>query len=80
MKTKSLLTVGLLLLSFITFGQGFMPEFDIYSHKQPSYLTLQDGTEVEGTLDKVSRKRNNIYGLRMEVNGKIVAYDASEVK
>ncbi|MFT5886783.1 MAG: hypothetical protein ACI9IP_003254 [Arcticibacterium sp.] len=80
MKTKSLLTVGLLLLSFITFGQGFMPGFDIYSHKQPSYLTLQDGTEVEGTIDKVSRKRNNISGLRMEVNGEIVEYDPAEVK
>ena len=53
-----------------TTAQNFMPGFDIFSHKKPAYVTLNDGTKIEGEIDKLNRKRNNISGgSRAKVGG-----------
>jgi hypothetical protein len=57
-----------------------MPGFDIFSHKMPAYLTLNDGTKIEGEIDKLNRKRNNISGIKMIINGTDVEYAPEDVK
>lgn len=63
-----------------TTAQNFMPGFDIFSHKMPAYITLKDGTKIEGEIDKLNRKRNNISGIRMIVDGKEIEYAPEDVK
>ena len=80
MKTKFQLTILLSAICISVFGQGFMPGFDMFSHSKPSYLTLNDGTKIEGEIDRLDRKRNNISGIRMEINGEKKLFAPEEVK
>jgi hypothetical protein len=80
MKNFTILLLTLLVSVLSTTAQNFMPGFDIFSHKMPAYLTLNDGTKVEGEIDKLNRKRNNISGIKMVINGKDIEYAPEEVK
>ncbi|MBK6620648.1 MAG: hypothetical protein IPG32_07150 [Saprospirales bacterium] len=55
--------VAIALLCFITpslFSQVFMPPSEGYSRQKNSYLTLEDGKEITGTLEKMTRKRPDL--------------------
>ena len=69
---KSLLfTVVLFTLSINVFAQHQLyPVVEQYSHKKPAYLTLSDGSEVEGTIKDVDRKKGLIEEITLEVRGK----------
>jgi hypothetical protein len=80
MKNFTILLLTLLVSVLSTTAQNFMPGFDIFSHKMPAYLTLNDGTKVEGEIDKLNRKRNNISGIKMVINGKDIEYAPEDIK
>lgn len=45
-------------------AQKFLRPFETISHKKPSYITKEDGTEITGTVKKLKRKK----GLIKEIN------------
>lgn len=77
---KRLVLSFLVLFAFNVSAQEFMPGFDMFSHKKPAYITLNDGSKVEGELDKLNRKRNNISGIRMIIDGQEIEYAPEDVK
>ncbi|MCR9064714.1 MAG: hypothetical protein NXI00_12150 [Cytophagales bacterium] len=77
---KSTIILVLLLIGQSAFSQAFMPGFDMFSHKKPAHLTLADGTKIEGEIARLQRKRNNISGIDMEINGEKITYAPEEVK
>jgi len=80
MKTKLALILTLFILFQNSFSQNFMPGFDIFSHSKPAYVTLEDGTKIEGEIDKLNRKRNNISGIKMKIEGGEIEYAPEDVK
>ncbi|MGR3809363.1 hypothetical protein [Jiulongibacter sp. NS-SX5] len=79
MKTIQLLAI-LCLSSLTISAQEFMPGFEMFSHKKPAYITLEDGTKVEGEIDKVKRKKNNIAAVEMIIDGEEKTYDPADIK
>ncbi|MGL4632737.1 MAG: hypothetical protein ACRCVT_16150 [Leadbetterella sp.] len=57
---KPLFVLLLLLLSTNLFAQKFQEGFDRFSKKKPVYITLNDGSKLEGTMVHLDRKRGNI--------------------
>lgn len=78
MKTRLFLSFLVLFTSAVQ-AQEFMPGFDMFSHKKPAYLTLNDGTKIEGEIDKLQRKRNNISGIIMKIDGQETEYAPEDV-
>ena len=53
-------TICVFLLASVTLNaQGFLPGFDRFSSKKIAYITLSDGTEIEGTIEDIDRKKGN---------------------
>jgi hypothetical protein len=42
------------------FAQDFIPAYDRFSGKETSYIMLEDGSKVEGTLEDLDRKKGLI--------------------
>jgi len=80
MKTFTLILITFFGFILTTSAQNFMPGFDIFSHKMPAYLTLNDGTKIEGEIDRLNRKRNNISGIKMIIDSKEVESGPEDVK
>lgn len=59
-------TLLLLFISFGLFAQGFLPGTDMYSRKKPAYITLTDGSEIEGVLKTLNRKKGNIMSVTLD--------------
>jgi hypothetical protein len=80
MKSKINTLAFLVLASFSSFSQNFMEGFDRFSSKKMSYLTLTDGTKVEGDIDDLDRKKGNISEITIKVDGKKKTYTPEQIK
>ncbi|SHJ21207.1 hypothetical protein [Pseudozobellia thermophila] len=59
---------------------AFDPAYTSYSRKKPAYVTLKDGTKLEGDIKDVDRKKGQIYRLKISVDGeKKVEIMASDI-
>lgn len=60
---------ALLLCGFAARSQSFLPGVDMFSHKKTSYLTLTDGTKVEGEIDDIDRKKGLLKSVTINPTG-----------
>jgi len=69
---RYLLTLGTTVLASIAaYSQDFIPAYDRFSGKETSYLTLEDGTKIEGTLEDLDRRKGLIEEVTIkDANGK----------
>lgn len=80
-------TIKIVLFSVIFFGlsgaafaQKLMPGTYSFSKEKPVYITLVDGTQVEGMLNKVDRKKGILKSMEVNVNGDLVFYRAGQIQ
>lgn len=83
MNLKSILTLVAVFLTLSSLSaQVFMPPAEGFSRKKTAYVTLEDGTEVLGTIERLQRKKGLISNIIItdSVSGKEVAYTPDKVK
>jgi hypothetical protein len=81
-KVTSLLT-ALLSVTVLTkvFAQDFIPAYDRFSGKETSYIMLEDGSKVEGTLEDLDRKKGLIEEVVIkDTNGKKIKFKPEQIK
>ncbi|RYM33571.1 hypothetical protein ERX46_11580 [Brumimicrobium glaciale] len=61
-------------------AQSFTNGMDGFSKKKPAKVTLNDGTEVNGLISKLKRKKGNFVSITIENGGAKVAYAAKDIK
>jgi hypothetical protein len=61
-------------------AQRFTPGLDGFSSKKPAKITLNDGTEVQGVIKKLKRKKGNFVSITIEQDGEKVEYLAEKIK
>ena len=66
--------------TFSSYSQTFMEGFDRFSSKKIAYLTLSDGSKVEGLIEDLDRKRGNISKISLMVDGKKKTYKPDQIK
>ncbi len=79
---KGLLMVLMLLVSVLLLpanAQDLLAGADMYSHKKTAYITKADGTEVEGTITKIKRKKGLLESVAVEVRGKKITLLPEEI-
>lgn len=59
---------------------AFADGFSSYSRKKPAYVTLKNGTEIEGKIKKLNRKKGQIRGLKIETAEGKKEIPASEIQ
>lgn len=69
----------LILITHSTRAQDLSVGAHMFSHKKTAYVTKKDGTELEGTIDKVSRKKGLIESVRLKIDGKKVELNPEEI-
>lgn len=80
-KMKNLTLVCLLFAMATTLSaQSFLQPFEGVSRKKPSYVTLKDGTELEGTIKSLDRKKGLIEEIKIEMDGKKKKIAAEDIK
>lgn len=83
-KPLSLIAIIILLLtgfSTVIQAQDFLPAYDRFSGKEPVYITLEDGTQLVGTLEGVNRKKNQIESVSFKDSvGNPKKFSADEIK
>lgn len=78
---KSFSLMCLLFAMATTLGaQSFLQPFDGVSRNKPSYITLKDGKELEGTIKKLDRKKGLIEEIKILVDGKKKKVAAEEIQ
>ena len=81
-KVAYLMTV--VLLSAIVpevFAQDFIPAYDRFSGKETSYIMLEDGSKVEGTLEDLDRKKGLIEEVVIkDASGKKITLKPEQIK
>lgn len=79
---RYLLTAGTTILTSIaTYSQDFIPAYDRFSGKETSYLTLEDGTKIEGTLEDLDRRKGLIEEVTIkDANGKKWKFTPDKIK
>ncbi len=83
MKKTTILYVALLMagIPFISFSQGFLPGANTFSNTKTTYLTLSDGTEIEGTIEKINRKKGLIESIKIkDADKKTKEYFAADIQ
>lgn len=78
---KLTLTVSICLLMVAgVLAQSLLPPVFSYSHKKTSYITLKDGSTVEGTIKDVDREKGLIKEVKiMDGAGKKVKYKPEDI-
>ena len=67
MSLKTLLTIATAMaVAFGLHAQDFLTPANTFSHSKTAYITLQDGTTVEGDIKKVKRKKGLIEEVRIK--------------
>ncbi len=62
-------------------AQKFLRPFETISHKKPSYITKEDGTEIEGTVKKLKRKKGLIKEIDIKTkDGKKLTIPIESIK
>lgn len=70
-----------MMFAVLGIAQEFIAPALSFSHKKTAYVTLEDGTELVGTLSKVSRKKGLIEEIKMELStGKKEKINPEEIK
>lgn len=81
MKLRTTLFLVAMVFASTTFAQKFIPAFDTFSGKKVAYVTLEDGTQVEGTIKDIDRKKGQIESIKLRTgDNKKVEYTAEEIK
>ncbi|NNE30509.1 MAG: hypothetical protein HKN16_12795, partial [Saprospiraceae bacterium] len=78
---KLILTgVAFLFLSGTILAQSLLPPVFSYSHKKTSYITLKNGSTVEGTIKDLDRKKGIIEEVKLkDGSGKVIKLKPSEI-
>ncbi|WP_291856585.1 hypothetical protein [Marinilabilia sp.] len=81
MNLRSILLI-VLIGSFVSVsGQQLLTPSRSFSHNKPAYLTLEDGSELECTIDKIKRKKVLIEEVRIiDENGKKQKLKPEDIK
>jgi hypothetical protein len=80
MLKKTFAMIVLLGVAFQVGAQDLLSPSFTYSHKKTSYITLKDGTEIEGTIKKIDRKKGLIEEIKIEnAEGKKEKYKPEDV-
>ena len=58
----------------------FQDAIDLFSKKKTSYITLNDGTTIEGTIKKLNWKKGLFEEIKLETNGSKSKISAEEIK
>ena len=75
------ITLLFALIGGISFGQEFLQPSDAFSHKEITYINLADGTELQGTIDDIDRKKGLIEEIVIkDGNGKKIKLKPEDVK
>jgi len=79
---KRLFTMACLcIFSFaLSAQQYFANPVQDFSRKKSSYITLNDGTEIEGTIKKLNRKKGLFEEITLEIDGEKTKIDAADIK
>ncbi len=82
MKPILSLFIALLLSSAVANAQNFLPAFQHFSGKKPSYLILESGERVDFTVRKIKRKKGLIKWVKVRTlnDRKKAKYWASDVR
>lgn len=80
MKNVILIMVAFFAFHTINAQNYFTPAIEVFSMKKPSYITLKDGTEVEGTFKKAKRKKGLFKSITIKVGDEKREIMASDIK
>ena len=61
-------------------AQDFAQPVESFSRKKTSYVTLADGTTLEGTVERLKRKKGLIKEVKIEIDGAERVLDPAEIK
>lgn len=80
--TTYLLSTALTLAaSTAVFSQDFIPAYDRFSGKETSYIMLENGSKVEGTLEDLDRKKGLIEEVVIkDASGKKITFKPDQIK
>ena len=75
----SLVTIALILPAGVN-AQDLLVGYDMFSRKKTAYVTLSDGSTMEGTITKVKRKKGLFEFIAIEdANGKKHELDPADI-
>lgn len=78
---KQVVLFVLLLFTMASYAQELLSPSFVFSHKKTSYVTLLDGTEIQGTLKDIDRKKGLIKFVNIkDGNGKKHKLKSEEIK
>ncbi|MCF6361547.1 MAG: hypothetical protein L3J29_12400 [Cyclobacteriaceae bacterium] len=81
MKKSLLLTLVIALIVSPSWAQSFVPGFTSFSGKKTTYITLEDGTTLEGRLKSLKFKKGLIEELKIkDLNDKKIKIDPEDIK
>jgi hypothetical protein len=81
MKKQALILVALFLASVSVQAQDLLSPSFSFSHKKTSYITLADGTEINGTIKDLDREKGLIEYVKIKDGaGKKHKLDAEDIK
>ncbi|MDW7695831.1 hypothetical protein R9C00_25165 [Flammeovirgaceae bacterium SG7u.111] len=79
---RTTMVLALVLTALLTQAQTFAPGFVGFSVKKTTYITMNDGSEVEGRLKKLSYKKGLVEEIKIEdaSTGKKVKIKPEDIK
>lgn len=78
---KLLLVILVVPIWNLAIAQSFSPAFDRFSGGKTSYVNLEDGTQIEGTIDDFDRKKGLIEEVTIkDAEGKKIKLEAEKIK
>lgn len=70
-----------LMISCRAFSQDFIPAYDRFSGKETSYITLENGSKIEGTLEDLDRRKGLIEEVVIkDAQGKKITLKPEQIK
>jgi len=80
MKKFTFTVVAMVLLTGTIIAQELLPPVFTFSHKKTSYITMKDGSTIEGTIKDLDRKKGIIEEVKIEDgSGKKMKLKPSEI-
>ncbi len=81
MKKTLTLIFALAFATSLSWSQSFVPGFASFSGKKSTYITMEDGTEIEGFIKKFSLKKGLIEEIKIKgLNDKKVKINPEKIK
>ena len=68
-KVTSVILLLSFLVSFSAQAQKFLKPFESISHKKATYIIQEDGSEIQGTVKKLNRKKGLIKKIKIKNEG-----------